>query len=62
MSWQKLAEMNVAETQSEVVAKAWHLAETGFDELSAACKNATNLLAVREAQEANDAAFAATLM
>ena len=30
-------------------------------ELSAACKNATNLLIVRDAQETNDAALAASL-
>jgi hypothetical protein len=40
-------------------------AEAGYDELSgglsAACKNATELLVVREAQEANDAAIAASL-
>jgi predicted NAD-dependent protein-ADP-ribosyltransferase YbiA (DUF1768 family) len=62
---QKMAEMNVAETQVDVVASAWKNAEAGYDELSgglsAACKNATELLVVREAQEANDAAFAASL-
>jgi Xaa-Pro aminopeptidase len=61
----KMAEMNVAETQVDVVASAWKNAEAGYDELSgglsAACKNATELLVVREAQEANDAAIAASL-
>ena len=65
ISWQKMAEMNVAETQVEVVASAWKNAEAGYDELSgglsAACKNATELLVVREAQECNDAAIAASL-
>ena len=65
ISWQKMAEMNVAETQVDVVASAWKNAEAGYDELSgvlsAACKNATELLVVREAQEANDAAIAASL-
>ena len=65
MSWQKMARMNVAETQVEVVAEAWQNAEAGYDELSgglsAACKNATELVIVRQAQEANDAAIAASL-
>ena len=42
-----MAEMNVAETQVDVVASAWKNAEAGYDELSgglsAACKNATEL-------------------
>ena len=36
LSWQKKAEMNVAETQVDVVASAWKNAEAGYDELSGA--------------------------
>ena len=65
ISWQKMAEMNVAETQVDVVASAWKNAKAGYDELSgglsAACKNATELVIVREAQEANGAAITASL-
>ena len=57
----------MAEKQVEAVAAAWNNAEAGYDELSggasaASCKNATELLVVREAQEANDAATAASLL
>ena len=65
-----MAEMNVAETQVDVVASAWKNAEAGYDKLSLRgafrrlqrCKNAAELLVVREAhEEANDAAIAASL-
>ena len=66
IGWQTTVKRNVAQTQVEVVASAWKNAEAGYDELSgglfAACKNATaNSRVVREAQEANDAAIAASL-
>ena len=46
--------MNIATTQTEVVADSWAAAVTGFDTFSEAAKNATELLTVREAQEQND--------
>ena len=46
--------MNIAVTQTEVVADSWAAAVTGFDTFSEAAKNATELLTVREAQEQND--------
>ena len=70
ISWQKMPEMNVAETQVDVVASVWKNAEAGYDKLSLRgafrrlqrCKNAAELLVVREAhEEANDAAIAASL-
>ncbi len=54
-------ELNVATTQSEYVVEAWRRAEAGFSTLTAACEHATDLLAVREAQEARDARVAAEL-
>ena len=52
---------NIAKTQVEVVASCWALAEEGFDTLTGAAKNATDLVTVREAMEANDEELARRL-
>ena len=68
ISWQTMAEMNVAETQVDVVATAWKNAEAGYDELSGGLSlrpartqpRAPAWLCARH-RSANDAAFAASL-
>ena len=52
---------NISTTQAEVVAHCWELAERGFDTLTGATMNATDLITVREAMEANDEHFARCL-
>ena len=52
---------NIAATQVEIVADCWELAAKGFDTLTGATKNATDLVTVREAMEANDEEFARRL-
>ena len=50
----QLIEENIAKTQVEVIANCWKWAEEGYDTLTEAAKNATDLLTVREAMEARD--------
>ena len=50
----RLIARNIAETQVEVIASCMAKAPVGFDTLTEAAKNATDLLVVREALEAND--------
>ena len=52
---------NIAATQVEIVANCWESAAEGFDTLTGATKNATDLVTVREAMEANDEEFARRL-
>ena len=45
---------NISTTQAEVVKDCWVWAAKGFDTLTRAAQNATDLVTVREAMVAND--------